>query len=368
MTDQNNTNKTLGQFLAETRESRGFSIEQVASETKISARILKSIEADRYHDLPAKAFVRGFINSYAKLLHIDKSIIEENYKTFLEEKLTERPDKSGGHSGYTFEEKEHEQNRRWLGGLAIAGLVFVLGALFVLKPKIKHRGHKPESETKISETTTASTVPTDLEKPEIKAQPDAPTTVIGTETVVSKNTVTIVAPTVPTPAATAAPTNTPTSTPTPTTENKPEPTPVVTTPSPVPTPSPAAAVQAVAEKTETKPDPLQKGDDLAAAEVQVRTSFRSDADQYVTYQVDNKSPVTLILRAGKFLVLKGKEKIIFDSQNPEKLVVRYAPGGPYSPLKGRGLVSEKGKSVQILSEKPNGLPNTPNDPPPPGKN
>ena len=55
------TTSSLGEFLRLERERRGITIEQVASATKVSVRLLHSLEADQYSELPAKPFVRGFV-------------------------------------------------------------------------------------------------------------------------------------------------------------------------------------------------------------------------------------------------------------------------------------------------------------------
>jgi cytoskeletal protein RodZ len=62
---------TLGQHLQNKRHETGRSLEQLAALTKIQLKILRAIEEDRYADLPAKAFTRGFIVNYAKALKLD---------------------------------------------------------------------------------------------------------------------------------------------------------------------------------------------------------------------------------------------------------------------------------------------------------
>src|SRR5258708_5239696 len=63
--------KELGQFLRDKREERGMSLEEVSVATKIGVRVLLAIEEGDLSKLPPKAFVRGFIQSYAKYLGLD---------------------------------------------------------------------------------------------------------------------------------------------------------------------------------------------------------------------------------------------------------------------------------------------------------
>src|SRR3989338_10834209 len=105
---------SLGEFLRQERERRGITIEQVASGRKISVRLLHSIEADRYGELPAKPFVRGFVQSYARFVGLDAAEVLARYRAFLDEKSADRPAKDSGHSGDAFEKKDGERGRQAL--------------------------------------------------------------------------------------------------------------------------------------------------------------------------------------------------------------------------------------------------------------
>lgn len=61
----------IGDTLRSTREHRGLSIEQVAQDTRISARFLEALEAEQFDELPAPVYVRGFLRSYANYLKVD---------------------------------------------------------------------------------------------------------------------------------------------------------------------------------------------------------------------------------------------------------------------------------------------------------
>ena len=61
----------IGQILNQEREHKGFSLEQVAEWTCISERQLKAIEEGDMKALPAKAYVRGFIQAYSKSIGVN---------------------------------------------------------------------------------------------------------------------------------------------------------------------------------------------------------------------------------------------------------------------------------------------------------
>ena len=63
--------ETVGEYLRKERELRQISIEEVAEGTKISVRRLRFIEENKFDDLPAEIFIRGFIKNYAEYIGID---------------------------------------------------------------------------------------------------------------------------------------------------------------------------------------------------------------------------------------------------------------------------------------------------------
>jgi cytoskeleton protein RodZ len=68
----------IGSTLRTARTARGLSIEQVAQDTRISARFLEALESERFDSLPAPVYVRGFLRSYATYLRLDPApLLEE---------------------------------------------------------------------------------------------------------------------------------------------------------------------------------------------------------------------------------------------------------------------------------------------------
>src|SRR4030066_1868916 len=66
---------SLGRMLREARESLGMSVADVAGQVKFAARQIEALEADDFQRLPEIPFVRGFVRSYAKILHLDAQML-----------------------------------------------------------------------------------------------------------------------------------------------------------------------------------------------------------------------------------------------------------------------------------------------------
>ncbi len=71
----------IGQILNQEREHKGLTLRQISNLTCISCTQLKAIEKGDYSKLPAKAYVRGFIQAYSKVLNIDSAPLLEVFGT-----------------------------------------------------------------------------------------------------------------------------------------------------------------------------------------------------------------------------------------------------------------------------------------------
>jgi len=60
-----------GAFLGRLRMERNVELVDISNRAKISVAYLKAIEEERFADLPAPVFIRGFVTEYARFLKID---------------------------------------------------------------------------------------------------------------------------------------------------------------------------------------------------------------------------------------------------------------------------------------------------------
>jgi hypothetical protein len=66
-----------GRFLAQVREQRGMSLDELAGTTRISTRYLEAIEENAFEKLPAAPFVRGYVRQVAQILGVeDQGVVE----------------------------------------------------------------------------------------------------------------------------------------------------------------------------------------------------------------------------------------------------------------------------------------------------
>lgn len=60
-----------GAFLGDIRKQRGVELIDISNRAKISVSYLQAIEEERFDDLPAPVYVRGFVTEFARYLKID---------------------------------------------------------------------------------------------------------------------------------------------------------------------------------------------------------------------------------------------------------------------------------------------------------
>jgi len=80
-----------GARLRRARLTRGFEVDDVASATKISPAYLRFLEEERFDDLPAAVYVRGFIAAYARYLGLDAHAVSRSYTNRYEEHRRAKP-------------------------------------------------------------------------------------------------------------------------------------------------------------------------------------------------------------------------------------------------------------------------------------
>jgi cytoskeleton protein RodZ len=71
LADEVVSTQTLGQFLRQERELRDIPLDRVEQATRIRAAQLRAIEDDRLEALPAEAYARGFVRTYAEYLGLN---------------------------------------------------------------------------------------------------------------------------------------------------------------------------------------------------------------------------------------------------------------------------------------------------------
>jgi len=100
--------KVFGEQLRKLREAAGLSLEEVTSETKISRRLLESLEAGRFHFLPEKVFSRNFVRQYVRMVGGDEDALVRAFNS-----VWDRFEIASGTHPYTLEAETPQPIIRW---------------------------------------------------------------------------------------------------------------------------------------------------------------------------------------------------------------------------------------------------------------
>jgi len=75
----------FGEKLRQQREQRGISLDAISATTKISNRMLRAIEDERFDQLPGGVFNKGFVRAYARQVGLDEEEAVADYLLALRE-------------------------------------------------------------------------------------------------------------------------------------------------------------------------------------------------------------------------------------------------------------------------------------------
>ncbi|HYY74142.1 MAG TPA: helix-turn-helix domain-containing protein [Solirubrobacterales bacterium] len=119
----------IGETLRKARTEYGIELEAVEQSTKIRVKYLRAMEDDAWELLPAPAYARGFLRTYASFLGLDADTLVREYSRY-EQALGEGPPQA---EALRQPGPAPERSRIRLSGWSIAGgVVAVLFALLIV--------------------------------------------------------------------------------------------------------------------------------------------------------------------------------------------------------------------------------------------
>lgn len=140
MTENIETQESLGKHLRKMRGEKSISIEQVAYATRISLKMLRALEDDDHTALPAPTFVRGYLQAYAKYVRLDTQDLLLRYQHHL----ATAPDakKNSLRSHYLYVRERYQEKKRLVLVIVLFALTLsVAGTYFMLKAKRERNKH-----------------------------------------------------------------------------------------------------------------------------------------------------------------------------------------------------------------------------------
>jgi cytoskeleton protein RodZ len=119
---------TVGEQLRQAREAQNLTTAAVAERTKIMAKNLEELEAGQFDGFAAPVYIRGFVRTYATLLHMDVKRLMADLDSELAqtEKFKEPPSLLGPSRGPLDFITLQLSKVNWRVALPVVGVVLLL--------------------------------------------------------------------------------------------------------------------------------------------------------------------------------------------------------------------------------------------------
>ena len=121
--------ESVGEFFKQVRETKGLTVDDVASKTRIRSDFVKALEDGNFAKLPDQVFARGFVRSYARSLGLDE---EDAIHRFIQSAgafYDKQDERERLKVRQAEEERKRQANRKAVAvaiGIAVLTLVFLL--------------------------------------------------------------------------------------------------------------------------------------------------------------------------------------------------------------------------------------------------
>jgi cytoskeletal protein RodZ len=121
--------ETVGEFFKQARETKGLTLDEVASKTRIHPSFLRAIEEGNFTKLPDQVFVKGFVRSYARSLGIDEDDAVRRFMATAGSFYEKQEEGERLRLKQAEDERRKRTNRNVVvigAGVVLLGLVFVI--------------------------------------------------------------------------------------------------------------------------------------------------------------------------------------------------------------------------------------------------
>ncbi len=144
--------ESVGEFFRQVRETKGLTVDEVASKTRIRTDFVKALEDGNFAKLPDQVFARGFVRSYARSLGLDE---EDAIHRFIQSagSFYEKQDERERLKVRQVEEDRKRQANRKAVTIAIGIAVLTLIFLLSREQSSVFRRGAPEPATATKRTT-----------------------------------------------------------------------------------------------------------------------------------------------------------------------------------------------------------------------
>ncbi|MBH0176760.1 MAG: helix-turn-helix domain-containing protein [Nitrospira sp.] len=292
--------ESVGEFFRQVRETKGLTVDEVSSKTRIRSDFVKALEDGNFSKLPDQVFARGFVRSYARSLGLDEEDAIQRFAKSAGTFYEKQDERERLKVRQAEEERKRQSNRKAVAvviGIAVLTLIFLLSR----EQSTVLKRAEPEPASPKQSTQTVKDAPVAAATKE--AEPAAEST--------KSNETVAAAPISVSNARRAEPT------PPPVAASKPE----------------TETVSAVSVGTDGPLSGISLEAAGAMADTQLVLDLEATELSWVVVQIDNGSPQESLLRPGEKAQWKGRDQFVLTLGNAGgvKAELNGKPQKPFGP-------------------------------------
>jgi cytoskeleton protein RodZ len=121
--------ESIGEFFKQVRETKGLTVDEVASKTRIRTDFVKALEEGNFAKLPDQVFARGFVRSYARSLGLDEEDAIHRFAQSAGAFYEKQDERERLRVRQAEEERKRQANRK---AVAVAIAIAILTLVFLL--------------------------------------------------------------------------------------------------------------------------------------------------------------------------------------------------------------------------------------------
>jgi cytoskeleton protein RodZ len=150
--------ESVGEFFKQVRETKGLTVDEVASKTRIRSDFVKALEDGNFARLPDQVFAKGFVRSYARSLGLDEEDAIHRFTQSAGAFYEKQDERERLKVRQAEEERKRRANRK---AVAVAITIAVLTLIFLLsreQSSVLRRSSNPVSSKHSSQSRTEPAV------------------------------------------------------------------------------------------------------------------------------------------------------------------------------------------------------------------
>jgi cytoskeletal protein RodZ len=140
--------ESVGEFFRQVRETKGLTVDEVSSKTRIRSDFVKALEDGNFSKLPDQVFARGFVRSYARSLGLDEEDAIQRFTKSAGAFYEKQDERERLKVRQVEEERKRQANRKAVAvaiGIAVITLIFLLSRE---QSSVLRRGDSDQASTK----------------------------------------------------------------------------------------------------------------------------------------------------------------------------------------------------------------------------